>query len=248
MPRNVALMLGAKVVSRIRSTLDRIERWTGSRYCPVCERWSVRFRSYGYVKRKDAACPHCGSLERHRLVWLHLARATNLFDGQPKKVLHVAPEGSLEPRLKGVLGEGYLSADLEPGAMVQMDICDIHYPDESFDVVFCSHVLEHVPDDRRAMRELRRVLKPSGFAVLQVPISVEQTVEDPSVKDPAERMRRFGHPDHVRRYGRDYPDRLRESGFQVTIKDPRDIVDDSELVPFGVSEIREQVYHCVRGG
>jgi SAM-dependent methyltransferase len=199
------------------------------------------------VKRRDAACPHCGSLERHRLVWLHFARGTSLFDGRPKKVLHVAPEGSLESRLHEALGDGYLSADLEPGAMVQMDICDIQYPDESFDVVFCSHVLEHVPDDRRAMRELRRVLRPSGFAVLQVPISVEQTVEDPSIADPVERMRLFGHPDHVRRYGHDYPDRLKEAGFQVKIRDARDILQGEEPVRFGLSRVRERIYHCERG-
>jgi SAM-dependent methyltransferase len=226
--------------------LERLERWMGTRYCPVCERWSRRFHSYGYVKRKDAACPRCGSLERHRLVWLHFARATNLFDGQPKRVLHIAPEGSLEARLRKVLGDGYLSADLEPGAMVQMDICDIRYPDASFDAVFCSHVLEHVPDDRRAMRELRRVLRPSGFGVLQVPISVERTVEDPSISDPAERMRLFGHPDHVRRYGHDYVDRLREAGFRVSVREPRDIVQEKDLVPFGLSRIRERIYHCER--
>jgi len=169
-----------------------------------------------------------------------------LFEGPPKKVLHVAPEGSLEARLKKRIGSGYLSADLQPGAMVQMDICDIRYPDASFDVVFCSHVLEHVPDDRRAMRELRRVLRPTGFAVLQVPISVEQTVEDPSIQDPAERMRLFGHPDHVRRYGTDYVDRLRESGFRVTIRAARDVVDESELVPFGIATTPERVYHCER--
>jgi ubiquinone/menaquinone biosynthesis C-methylase UbiE len=109
-----------------------------------------------------------------------------------------------------------MTADLHSPAMVKMDITNIQFPDETFDVVYCSHVLEHVPDDRKAMREFYRVLKSNGWAVLLVPIIVEKTFEDPSIDKPKDRLRLFGQSDHVRKYGRDYVDRLRESGFSVS--------------------------------
>ena len=180
------------------------------RWCPVCDQSSRRFLPFGVEARPDAQCPRCGSLERHRLVWLYFANRTDLFDGNLKRMLHVAPERTFEARLRKRLGAGYLTADLfDPHVMVQMDICNIQYPEESFDVIYCSHVLEHVPDDRRALGEFGRVLKRSGWAILLVPITVDRTVEDPTVTDPAERLRLFGQDDHVRRYGPDYVDRLR---------------------------------------
>jgi SAM-dependent methyltransferase len=142
---------------------------------------------------------YCNSLERHRLVWLYFEKMTDLFDGAPKTMLHVAPEPMIQGLLKERLASGYLTADLfSPAAMVKMDITDIQYGDDTFDVIYCSHVLEHVPDDRRAMREFRRVLKPHGWAVLLVPIVISRTFEDPSITDPAERAKLFGQHDHVR--------------------------------------------------
>jgi len=133
------------------------------RFCPVCGRKSRRFAAYGVVPREDAKCMNCGALERHRFVWLFFERMTDLFDGGPKKVLHIAPEHAFKA-LKKRLGDGYLTADLNnPRAMVRMDITDIQFPSDTFDVIYCSHVLEHVPDNRRAIRELYRVLKPKGW-------------------------------------------------------------------------------------
>ena len=135
-------------------------------------------------------------------------------------MLHIAPERCIATRLHARKNIDYLSADLTPSwAMVHMDLTDIHFPAESFDVIYASHVLEHVPDDQLAMRELHRVLRCGGWAVLQVPIWRPRTTEDPTVTDPAERERLFGQSDHVRMYGHDgvYEQRLREAGFDVSV-------------------------------
>jgi SAM-dependent methyltransferase len=193
-----------------------------------------------------ARCVHCGAKERHRFVWLYFTRMTDLFDGRPKDVLHVAPERCFEPRLRRQLGTGYVTADLfDPRAMVKMDVTDIHYPDESFDVIYCSHVLEHVQDDLRAMREFYRVLKRGGWAVVLVPISAAHTFEDPSVVDPAERRRQFGQEDHVRRYGPDFPERLRRAGFEVTAIHVTDLLAKDEIERMELAAC-DDVYRCTR--
>ncbi len=139
------------------------------RYCPVCSKSSSRFRPSGAITREDAQCVHCGALERHRLLYLFWHKKSDLFDGKPKKMLHVAPEQCFESMLKDKLASDYLTADLlNPHAMVKMDICDIQYPEKSFDVICCNHVLEHVPDDMLAMRELFRILKKNGWAILKI--------------------------------------------------------------------------------
>jgi Methyltransferase domain len=218
-----------------------------SRWCPVCGGSSRKFRSYGFPVRQDARCPRCGSMERHRLVWLYLNAKTDLFDGKPKRVLHVAPEQCFEERFRQRLGAGYLTADLlDPHAMEPMDITAIQYPDESFDVIYCSHVLEHVPQDRLAMREFCRVLKRTGWAVLLVPITTDKTFEDPTVTDPAERLRLFGQDDHVRRYGPDYVDRLREVGFEVVTNTLSEIVSAAEVIRLGLGSAAGDIYHCRR--
>jgi Methyltransferase domain len=164
-------------------------------------------------------CPSCRSLERQRLVWLYLLTETDLRrTGSRRRLLHVSPDPSLRLRLDREPWIEQITADLDPaGVMVQMDITDIDFPDGFFDIIYCSHVLEHVPDDSRAMRELCRVLAPGGFAILQVPLWDIITDEDPSITDELERTRRFGQRDHVRRYGRDYPERLAWAGFDVTV-------------------------------
>lgn len=203
----------------LRGAVARLT-WRGQRhYCPCCQA-NLKAWRFGTVNAPtNARCPVCSVLERHRLLHLYLTHRTNLLDGRPKRVLHIAPEKPLEKLIRGAPGVDYLSADLFNPAMVRMDITDIQYPDNSFDVILCTHVLEHVPDDRQAMRELRRVLKPDGWAVLQVPITSDHIIEDPGITDPRERERLFGRPDHVRRYGPDYMDRLREEGWHVTPDD-----------------------------
>lgn len=231
--------------ARLAAYLARHGGW--ARYCPVCERSARRFTESGKIPRRDAQCPYCGALERHRLVWLYFQQCTNLLDGRPKQMLHVAAERCISNRLKPALGSGYLTADLvNPRAMVQMDITDIQYPAETFDVIYCSHVLEHIPDDRRALREFHRVLKRDGWAILLVPISTERTFEDPSITDPAELLRIFGEDDHIRRYGPDYVDRLREAGFTVKVTYPSELCSPAERVRMGLTDDAGEIFYCTR--
>jgi SAM-dependent methyltransferase len=189
----------------------------------------------------------CGSLERHRLLWLYLKERTDLFDGTPKSVLHVAPESCLEPQLQQRLGAGYITADLfNPSATVKLDIMDITFPDQTFDVIFCSHVLEHVADDRKAMRELHRVLKRDGWAIVLVPILAEKTFEDPTIVDPEARLQAFGQSDHVRIYGLDYTDRLRDAGFKVEVTRVADLVARADASLMGLGPMSGEIYLCTK--
>ncbi len=205
---------------RIRASLPLSVRRTlahgDDHYCPICESTVKEFRPF--VTMKQAWCPVCGSMPWHRLAHLVFQKRTNLFDATPKRMLHIAPELEFAKRFRSMPQLDYVAADLDtsrPMVTEKMDICDIRHPDQTFDVIYCSHVLEHVPDDRKAMREFQRVLKLGGWAVLIVPMFEEPTDEDPAITDPAERERRFGQVDHVRRYGPDFADRLQESGFRV---------------------------------
>ncbi len=238
----------------IRPPLSKVRRFFGNlkyigskRHCPVCNRNSRMFGAIGKVQRSDAQCIHCGAVERHRLVWLFFKRKTDLFSGQSLKMLHVAAEPSLEERLRSRLGSGYLTADLyNQNAMVKMDITDIQYPDDSFDVIYCSHVLEHVPDDRKAMREFFRVLKKDGWAVLLVPVNAQKTFEDFSITDPAERLKYFGDPTHVRLYGPDYIDRLKDAGFSVQLTRPADFLTQEEIERMGITPFAGEIYYCTK--
>lgn len=218
-----------------------------ARFCPVCGSGSWYFAAWGWPPRKDAQCVHCGAVERHRLAWLFFERRTDLFDGRRKKVLHVAPEPCLEPRLRKRLQAGYLTADLtNPRAMLRMDVTAIETSDAFFDVIYCSHVLEHVRDDRKALSEFYRVLKPGGWAVLLVPIIAARTWEDPSIVDPLERLRAYGHVDHVRAYGPDFAERVRNAGFSVTVAAPEHLVSPFERELMGLPPAAGEVFFCTR--
>lgn len=187
---------------------------------PIDGRTYRKLLPYGYEgrQRENALAPASLSLERHRLLWLYLKKETEFFTA-PQKVLHVAPEQCFYGRFRAMPNLDYLTADLDsPIADVKMDIHNIQYPENTFDVVFCNHVLEHVQDDLQCMRELCRVLKPEGLAIMQVPFEKGRKVtdEDPSITNPEERIRRFGQYDHVRVYGLDYAERLNQAGFKVT--------------------------------
>ena len=186
--------------------------------CPVCESSYRIFLPYGRINtRPNALCPSCLSLERHRLIYLYLREKTDFFTTK-KQVLHIAPEACFIPRFEKIHGEGYITADIEsPLAKVKMDIHEIPFKENTFDVVLCNHVLEHVRDDIKAMSELHRVLKPGGFAILQVPFFnpiQEETFEDNSITDKREREKIFGQDDHVRKYGHDYSNRIMQSGLK----------------------------------
>jgi SAM-dependent methyltransferase len=194
-------------------------------------------------------CPRCGAQARHRALWLYLHERTNLFSGEGLSVLHFAPEHALGRRLAATPGIRYVSADLDaPEAMEHFDITDIPHPDDSWDAILCIHVLEHVPDDRRAMRELHRVVKPDGWAIVLVPLDLDrsETYEDPSITDPAERERAFWQADHLRLYGRDLPDRLREAGFDVTVDQWVRGLDPATIKRYGLFPL-EDMYVCRKG-
>jgi SAM-dependent methyltransferase len=186
--------------------------------CPVCEGRFRKLLPYGYNKvRENVLCPKCLSLERHRLLWLYLKNRTDFFSGR-LKVLHIAPEQSFHKRFRSMNNLNYLSADLvSPLADVKLDVQEMPFGDNEFDVVICNHVLEHVPNDRKAIGEIYRVLRRGGFAILMVPTNyaMEKTREDASISDPLEREKQFRQKDHYRLYGRDYPDRLKEAGFII---------------------------------
>jgi Methyltransferase domain len=200
-----------RLVGQFRSVL-----YAGARVeCPLCD---GRFRTFKPDwNRPDAICPRCLSQERHRALWLYLREHDELLAGT-RSLLHFAPEPGLEAHLRARPGLRYVTADIEPGqAMERADITALHYPDGSFDAVLCSHVLEHVEDDGRALRELRRVLAPGGWALLMVPADLTRatTYEDASITTPEGRERAFLQRDHVRLYGRDFPAIVAGEGFDV---------------------------------
>jgi predicted SAM-dependent methyltransferase len=179
-----------------------------------------RFLPYGYGKqRENALSPSTLSLERHRLMWVFLEGETDFFTSKKKnKVLHIAPEQCFLDIFKKQENLDYITSDIEsPIADVKADICNLPFKDNSYDVIFCNHVLEHITDDTKAMQELYRVLKPGGIGIFQVPQDLlrEKTFEDNSITDKKERSLIFGQYDHVRVYGRDYFDKLRSIGFKV---------------------------------
>lgn len=191
----------------------------GNRYTdPIDGKSFSKFLPYGYEQqRENVLSPSTLSLERHRLLWLYLKENTTFFTA-PHKVLHFAPEQAFYSRFRKLENLDYTTTDLNsPLADVKADICNLPFEDDSFDFILCNHVLEHIPDDEKAMKELYRVLSPGGTAILQIPqdLSREYTFEDDSITDPKERAKIFGQYDHVRVYGRDYFDKLRETGFQV---------------------------------
>ncbi len=184
--------------------------------CPVCDSKYSKFLPYGRIARPNALCPNCLALERHRLMWLFLKEKTDFFNAN-LKVLHIAPEHCFINRFEALSNLEYITADIEsPLAKIKMDVHQIPFPENTFDVVFCNHVLEHVEDDLKACSEFNRVLKPSGWGILQSPVyNIPFTIEDKRITDPAERERLFGQRDHVRKFGKDYAERLRKSGLAI---------------------------------
>jgi len=211
-----------------RPLLIRLSYWVrpllafslkGDRYTDPIDGRSFRaFLPYGYENpRENVLSPSTLSLERHRLLWLYLKRETDFFE-KPQSVLHFAPEQAFYQRFRSAENLQYTTTDLNsPLADVKADICNLPFDSDAFDIILCNHVLEHIPDDRKAMQELYRVMKPGGWGIFQVPqdLNREQTFEDPSITDKEERRKVFGQYDHVRIYGRDYFDILKDSGFRV---------------------------------
>jgi SAM-dependent methyltransferase len=204
-------MIGSSFVRKARRIASLIVK---SRRCPMCGWTGFRFEPFGNAAthRQDAQCPICGSLERHRLAFLLLR--DRITPGQ--RILHVAPERVIIPWLVSLSSE-YLNIDLYNPAMQQMDLTYLELYDGSKTLVWCSHVLEHIPDDRKALSEIHRVLEPGGVLVLQVPISGELTHENPSVSSDHGRLVEFLQEDHVRLYGLDLKERIERAGFECEL-------------------------------
>ncbi|MBY0449015.1 MAG: methyltransferase domain-containing protein [Cyanobacteria bacterium] len=233
-------------------TLQRFRRalYRGNQYdCPCCLGAFSQFLPFGVkTRRVNAQCPGCNSLERHRLLWLYMQqrflKITAWID-KPKTLLHIAPERIFQNLFQSLPNTDYVSLDLCcPRAMIHCDLEKITLPDSAVDFIFCNHVLEHVNNDRQAMRELFRVLKPGGFAVIQVPIDTTRqiTLEDPAYNTPELRTEFYGQPDHLRMYGTDYPQRLEEAGFKVTPEQYAFELDPNDYERYRISP--EIIYLC----
>lgn len=227
----------------------------GRHTCPCCGAHLRRFAAGGESPARPAMCPRCLSLERHRWMWLYLENHTRLGH-DPLRLLHFAPEYSLAPRLAALPHLHYTTVDLAltPDTAhllhTRMDITRLALPDAHFDAILCSHVLEHVEDDTAALRELRRVLKPGGWALIAVPVWMDRrTLEDPAITTPADRRRFYEQADHVRLYGCDIVQRLQSAGFHVAIHSslrlPLKAVDHFGLWRIEQGRVREEIlFHC----
>lgn len=222
--------------------------------CSICNSKFKEFGTFGLVPRKNARCHICGSLERHRLLWKYFIEKTDLFNKEDKiRLLHFAPEKVFYDIFSKNQNIEYYPCDLSPEnyryngnvKVKKADITDIPFEENYFDVIICSHVLEHIPDDLLAMSELLRVLKKEGWSILQVPIDYnkETTYEDFSITTPEDREKAFGQNDHVRWYGRDYKDRLKKAGFVVNEDDFIKSFSSDELFRYGLME-SELIYYC----
>lgn len=201
------MRLPGSPVARLRRLARRLQERGDAVLCPVCGRRAARFLPY--QGREGALCPSCGCAERHRVLWRWLGR--RLDEGAVRDILVLGPDDATDRVLRRREGLRYVSCDVDPTqAMVAADITALPFADGSFDLVVCSHVLEHVGDETAALAELRRVVRAGGEAIVMVPVdrTHAQTVEDPVEEDPARRFERFGHPEHVRLYGRDVAERL----------------------------------------
>lgn len=219
----------------------------GNRYTdPIDGKSFKMFLPYGYgVQRDNVLSPSTLSLERHRLFWLYLKNETDFFKPNPNlissklKVLHFAPEQCFLKRFKNLKHLDYTTTDLvSPIADVKADICNLPFEDNSFDIILCNHVLEHIPNDIKAIKELYRVMKPGGWGIFQIPQDLKRdiTFEDNSITDKKERAKIFGQYDHVRVYGRDYFDKLRSIGFKVEEVDYTSTLSKSEIVKYCLEE------------
>lgn len=217
-------------------------------YCPVCNHYAKLFYK-SPIYQNEFRCPNCDSVERHRLLCLILKKDKDIFLSGKKRVLHIAPEKCLKEVLLKETNIKYISADFDKSrAMLGMDLQNIPFINDTFDIIICNHVLEHIPDDHKAMIELHRVLAPGGWLFLTVPINhqKEKTFEDHSIVTPEQRLRLYGQEDHLRLYGLDFEDRLKEAGFTVEVERTIDSL-DAELKTFYCVNKKEYIYICSKG-
>ncbi|MCL2204071.1 MAG: class I SAM-dependent methyltransferase [Defluviitaleaceae bacterium] len=223
------------------------------RHCPACKNEFKFYLPFGVKLRKEAQCPYCKSLERHRALWLYFEK--NLLfpqssDDKKITLLHFAPESVFYNALHNHPNVDYYPVDYNPnfkGIRDVIDIQQIKYPNDMFDIIISNNVLEHVPDDHKAVQELYRVLKYDGVAFINCPTNnfFEKTLEAPEYNTPELRRKHYGQSDHLRKYGKDYTQRLINAGFIVNVKMPNDVYSDSELMKYGLLR-NETIYECTK--
>jgi len=248
----------------IKKILRKIYYFGNKYQCPFCNKHARKFVDHkntlpaiekndivGMGYRKNCFRPFCSSKDRERLVFLFLRFKTDLLK-KSMKVLHVAPDPKLRDFLENISGVDYIAGDkFSKGYRykntMEIDVTDLNFPDETFDLVVCNHVLEHIVDDSKAMREINRVLKTGGKAILQVPVSykLEKTYEDDTVNTPEKREKEFGQKDHVRIYARDYINRLEAEGFEVKEYKIEGMQNIPNFKKFATNE-KERIYFTVK--
>lgn len=245
--RRLTDLIIANILFNLPVTL-RKQLFVGERaFCPLCHSHLSGFLNLHRPYHRW--CPVCRSLQRHRLIWLFLERFTMITPEQPQTMLHFAPEPGLARRFAQMPYLRYITADrFDRSAMMRLDITTIPFDENTFDLILCSQVLEHVPNDRQAMRELYRVLKPGGSALILVPIQGEHTFEDATITDPLLRERYFGQFDHVRMYGTDIMQRLQQAGFQVQAVSVSDIVTKQAEIEWMGLPVNETIFACHKEG
>lgn len=231
------------------------EIFTGCNSCNICGVENVRFETspahgdesffekhtiIGGGSRNNCICPVCNSIDRYRFVYWVLQNKTDIFQvGGKKNILHFAPEGPIYDILKKQKDTSYYPCDLFPYVgMIKVDVTDIQFKDNLFDFIIINHVMEHIPDEMQALKELYRVLKPSGTLVLSIPIDQnrDETYEDSRIVTKEDRSRYYGQEDHVRLYGRDYKERFSKVGFEITEYSPNKEMDEEIIRKYGFIE------------
>lgn len=252
-----------RLVNRSRTLSKSVRRvsafaYRGDRYeCPLCKGRFSEFLNYGDPQnkslghdivpasyRENVLCPSCGSVERERLLRLYIELRTDALK-RSMRLLHVAPERNLERFLSSHPQLEYITMDISDRAMLRADLCRLGIRDSAFDAIICSHVLEHVKDDMRAMSEMHRVLNKGGWAIIQVPLSpsLEKTIEGDDDDTPEKREELFGQSNHVRLYGKDYVKRLEAAGFKVDGVPP-DVVVGADSVERYALNPKELLFVC----
>jgi len=225
------------------------------RTCPVCEFSGREFMPAGTPPRQESQCPICRARERHRLLWYYIENETSLSDGG-NDILYFAPTNQIKDKLEKS-GNNLTTTDLMMNNVdVKADITQLPFDSRTFDAIICSHVLEHIPDDRSAMSEMSRVLASDGDALIMVPKDKdrEHTYEDDSITSPEGRRREFGQEDHVRWYGRDFDKRLSQSGFHCSIETYSEGFDSEIVDRYGLrvydqhlDRVKyEDIHHCTK--
>lgn len=239
------------ILSKIKKKLRNYILKGRDVYCNCCNNSFITFLPAGLVKRANATCSNCGALERHRMVWHFIENKTELLL-KPHKLLHSAPELYYYKKFKKNSNINYIAIDKFPeeydysSETINMDLTDLKFDDNSFDFIICNHVLEHIPNDTDAMKEMYRVLRNGGKAILNVPFEKNRntTFEDFSVTEPAKRLELFGQVDHVRIYSdKDYKKRLESVGFKVEQIDYVSTFSKADKFKNGLQE-GEDIFFC----